>query len=109
MRSDRLAVLLALSGALALAACTADTDASSSSSGGSSSGVGPSSSSSGTCGNAPGVDPIKDGLYTNVDPARPDAGPEVERTLMFGRAAGTVTVRFVRDGKQIEERWRIKK
>ena len=49
---------------------------------------------------------MQDGAYTNVDPARPNA-PEIERTLTVDRAAGTITMRFVRDGKQVEERWRI--
>ena len=115
MRSDRLALLLAVAGALAAAACTVESSQdppspSSSSSSGDSPTASSSSSgapaSSGSCGGPTGTSPVQDGAYTNVDPARPNA-PEIERALTVDRAAGTITMRFVRDGKQVEERWRI--
>lgn len=115
MRSDRLTLLLAVACAVAASACTVESSQdppspSSSSSSGDSPASSSSSSggpgSSGSCGGTTAINPVQDGAYTNVDPARPNA-PEIERTLTVDRAAGTVTMRFVRDGKQVEERWRI--
>jgi multidrug efflux pump subunit AcrA (membrane-fusion protein) len=119
VHSSRLPLLLAAAAAFAAAACAVESNGPPqdppSPSASSSSGDSPASSSSssgapgssGSCGGTAGTDPVQDGAYTNVD-ATGSTPAGVERTLTVDRAAGTVTVRFVRDGKQVEERWRVR-